>query len=320
MRRPAISRSTLVVGGLVLVAAIVPQGLNDYTLFLAATVFTYAMIAMGLNLVLGWTGQFAFIDVAFFGIGSYVGARIGSVLELPLELALLVGIAAGLVVGLGFGALVSRLRRYYLSIVTIAFMFVLVYVYENATSLTGGLAGFTVPDPQLLVLGGLEISGEYGLYYIGLTLLVATYAFVTWLGRTQLARGWRTLRMSEDVAASLGVDVYRSKVIAIAVAGGILGLAGAWFPYVTGSVFPSSYGFPQLLFDFLVVVVGGLGSMRGAVIAAIALGVVNEKLRGLIGVSEIAFGVVLLACVMFLRRGVYGELAARVPEMREKVI
>lgn len=314
------SRSTLVVVGLVGVAAIVPQGLNDYTLFLGATVFTYAMIAMALNLVIGWTGQFAFIDVAFFGIGSYVGARIGAVLELPLEAALAIGVAAGLIVGLGFGAMVSRLRRYYLSIVTIAFMFVLTYIYENATSLTGGLAGFRVPDPQLLVLGGLEISGDYGLYYIGLVLLVGTYAFIAWLGRTQLARGWRTLRMSEDVAASVGVNVYRSKVFAIAIAGGILGLAGAWMPYLTGSVFPSSYGFSQLLFDFLVVVVGGLGSMRGAVIAAIVLGIVNEKLRGLIGVSEIAFGVVLLACVMFLRRGVYGELAARIPQLRERVI
>lgn len=319
MRRPAVSHATIVTA-LVVVAAVVPQGLNDYTLFLASTVFTYAMIAMGLNLVLGWTGQFAFIDVAFFGIGSYVGARIGAVLELPLELALVIGVAAGALVGLAFGTLVSRLRRYYLSIVTIAFMFVLVYVYENATSLTGGLAGFRVPDPQLLVLGGLEISGDYGLYYIGLVLLVATYAFVTWLGRTPLARGWRTLRMSEDVAASLGVDVYRSKVLALTIAGGILGLAGAWFPYLTGSAFPSSYMFPQLLFDFLVVVVGGLGSMRGAVIAAIVLGLVNEELRGLIGVSEIAFGVVLLACVMFLPRGVYGELAGRVPRLREKVI
>ncbi len=313
-------RSRLAAALIVLVALAIPQALNDYTLFLASTIFTYAMIAMALNIVIGWTGQFAFIDVAFFGLGAYVGARSAAVLELPLEAALVAGVIAGVVVGLAFGALVCRLRRYYLSIVTIAFMFVLIYVYENATTLTGGLAGFSVPSPELLVLGGLEIPNSYGHYYIGLVLLLATYAFVTRLGRSTLARGWYAMRTDEHVAASIGVNVYRSKVFAIAIAGGLLGLAGAWFPYLSGSAFPTSFGFQQLLFDFLVIVVGGLGSMRGAVLAAIVLGLLNEQLRGLVGLSELAFGLALLACVMFLRRGIYGELAARIPQLRERAV
>ena len=327
-RRTGVSRAPLVrhrVGRPVVVAyAIVlaiamalPFVLGNYYLLLANIALVYAIIGIGLTMLLGWTGQFAFISTAFFGFGAYTGARLGAALDLPIEAAIAVGVVASAVVGLGFGAAAVRLRGYYLSIVTIASMFMLDYAYRNLPNLTGGVRGFIVPIPYSGLIGGIELGSYAARFYFGLALLVIVFAAATLLRASSIGRAWQSLRVNPAAAAALGIDVYRQRLLAFVVGAIIFGAAGVWFAYVNRRVFPESYGMGELIFHFLIVVIGGMGSLRGAVVAAVLLVVARELLRGFVGLSEITFGVVLLLSVLFMRRGIYGTLAERWRALRE---
>jgi branched-chain amino acid transport system permease protein len=298
-------------------AVMAPLFLDNYLTLLANLALVYAIIGIGLTVVLGWTGQFAFISTGFFGLGAYTGGRIGALLDLPIELALLVGLVAGLALGVLFGAAAVRLRGYYLSIVTIAFLFLLDFLYRNLPDLTGGVRGFVVPTPYVAALGGLELATSNSRFYFGLLLLVAVFAIAAVLRRTAIGRAWQALRANPQAAAALGVDVYRYRLLAFAVSAGIFAVAGVWFAYVNGRVFPETYTLGELIFHFLIVVIGGMGSLRGAVVAAVALVVVREYLRGFVGFSEIFFGGSLLIAVLFFRSGIYGTIANRWRRLRE---
>jgi branched-chain amino acid transport system permease protein len=303
---------------LALVAALlIPLFLDGYFAYLANLALVYVIVAIGFTIILGWAGQMAFADVAFFGLGAYTGARAASLWGVPAELALAIGILAGLVVGLGFGALVVRLRRYYLSIVTIAFMFVLDYLYRHLDPITGGVRGFAVPSPHFLLLGGQKISSPHLQYYVGLVLVVLAYLFAVRLRKSALGRGWQVVRVDERAAQALGIDVYRSKLAAFAISAAVIAPAGVWLGYLSGRVFPESFGMNELLFHFLIVVIGGLGSLNGAVLGAVLLVLAREYLRGFVGVSEILFGLLLLVSVLVLQKGIYGTLADRFKRLRE---
>lgn len=313
-----VSRPVVAAYGAVLVIALVlPPFLSNYYLLLANLALAYAMVGIGLTMLLGWTGQFAFISAAFFGFGAYTGGRIGAAFDLPIEAAIAIGVVASAVVGLGFGAAAVRLRGYYLSIVTIASMFLLDYAYRNLPDLTGGVRGFVVPVPYSGLIAGMEFGSEAAKFYVALVLLVIIFGVATLLRSSSIGRAWESLRHNPAAAAALGIDVYRQRLLAFVVAAAIFGAAGVWFAYINGRVFPESYGMGELIFHFLIVVVGGLGSIRGAVLAAVLLVVGREMLRGFVGLSEISFGLLLLLSVLFMRRGIYGTLADRWRALRE---
>ncbi len=298
-------------------ALIVPAFLDGYSIFLANLALAYVPIAIGLTIILGWTGQFAFTSAAFFGFGAYTGALLGATFNLPVELAIGIGVASCLVLGGALAALTIRLSGYYLSIVTIAFTYFLQFVYENLPAVTRGVAGFAVPAPYLALLGGRTLGSDYERYYVGLALAVVGFAFASWLRTTRLGRAWQALRQSEASAAALGIDVRRAKVAAQAIGAACFGAAGVWFAYLNGQVYPQSFDLHELIFHFLIVVVGGLGSLRGGAIAAVVLVVAAEFFRELTGLAEIGFGLALLLSVLFFRGGLYGTLVRQWPRLRE---
>lgn len=298
----------------------VPLFASQYSLALASIAFLAAIRAVSLTIIVGWTGQFAFTSVVFFAVGAYTGPLVDSLAGISLELVILLSAVAGVTVGGLLGLLVARLKRYYLTIATTAFLFIVDFTWRNLEGVTGGVRGFTVEEPVLLVLGGRVVASDAGKYYISLVLLGAIVAFCAWLLRTPLARGWWALRESEDVAASLGIDPLRSKVAAFALSSGIASVGGAWFAYLDNHVFPANFTFELQVIDVVIIVVGGLGSLRGAVLAAVLVTLVSEFVRNLVGLSEMVFGAVLLLCVLFLPRGLYGELAQRFRSLRERLL
>jgi branched-chain amino acid transport system permease protein len=304
----------------VVAVVLAPAFLGTYYLTLMSLGFVYAMGAIALTILLGWSGQFAFISTSFLGLGAYSGGLFSARLGATTELSLVFGALAGAVVGAVLAMLIVRMQRYYLSIVTIAFLFVADFTWRNWEDMTGGVRGFVVPEPRFALLGGAELDGDIEKFLISFLLLGIVTLFATWLGRTRLARGWRVIRVNQQVAEALGVRIYQSKVAAIAVAGGILGLAGAWFAHLNNRVFPQTFLFDQMLIDFIFVLVGGLGYIRGAIIGAVGLNLVQHYLRGYIGIFEVVFGVALLLIVRFFPRGVYGEISARFRSFREGVV
>jgi branched-chain amino acid transport system permease protein len=300
--------------------AMMPLALGDYRMLLANIMLVNVIAVMGLVVLLGWSGQFAFTSAAFLGLGAYSGGRLAALMtELPLEVALLVGTATGTVVGLLFGALAVRVRGYYLAIVTIAFMYVLQLLARHGKEVTGGDDGFLITPLSVAVLGGESLFSTRTQYYVGLFLVVVVLAFVMWLRRTPLARGWVTLKTDDRFAEALGINVYRSRLAAFVIASAIFGLAGTWSAMVTQFVNPETFGFDLLLTHFIFLVVGGVTSPLWSALAAAGLTVVAEYVRGFTGVSEMVYGAILLFSVMVMRQGLYG-LFHSLTKLRERWI
>lgn len=286
--------------------ATVPMVLGEYRMLLANIMLVNVIAVLGLVVLLGWSGQFAFTSAAFMGLGAYSGGRLASLMpELPLEAALLVGTATGAVIGVLFGALAVRVRGYYLAIVTVAFMYVLQLLARHGKEVTGGDDGFLITPPTVRVLGQSLFSTR-AQYYVGLFLVATVLAFVMWLRRTPLARGWVTLKSDDRFAEALGINVYRSRLAAFIIASAIFGLAGTWSAMVTQFVNPETFGFDLLLTHFIFLVVGGVTSPLWSALAASGLTVVAEYVRGFSGVSEMVYGAILLFSVLVMRQGLYG--------------
>lgn len=307
--------------GLVIVAlaATAPLFLNGFQLFILSLAICYAIATIGFNISLGWAGLLIFTGAAFFGIGAFVGGRM-SVFGLPAEAAILIAGLAGAALGIVFGAMTMKLNHYYFAISGIAFMFILDYFYRNFSEITGGYSGFNIPAPVFLVLGNQKLMSQSGLYYVGLVLVILTYLLARYLERSPLGRGWRAVRRSPGVAESLGVNVWRSKLAAFTITSALMAVAGAWFGFLSPRFLPETYMFRELLFLFLIVIVGGLGSTRGMIIGSVVLVLLREYLRGFPGLSELIYGVVLLVAVLFFSKGIYGAMSKRWRSLREEVL
>ncbi|GAB3812643.1 branched-chain amino acid ABC transporter permease [Tessaracoccus terricola] len=294
-----------------------PLVLGDYRLLLANMMLINGIVVLGLVPLLGWSGQFAFISAAFMSIGAYTGGRLLNVVDgLPLEVGLVLGCLAGALIGLAFGALAVRVKGYYLAVVTVSFMFVVEMVAREGGEVTGGVDGFLISAPPVLVLGMNPLRGV-STYYIGLALTVIVLAFVMWLRRTSLARGWAALSVDEKFGQAVGVNPYRSRLIAFIIASAIIGLAGAWYAVVNQYVQPHTFGFGMMLTHFVFLIVGGVKSPIGAWVSAIVLTLASEYIRSFAGISEIVYGATLLLAVLLMRRGIAGVIE-KITRTREK--
>ncbi|MPZ52962.1 MAG: hypothetical protein GEU79_09565 [Acidimicrobiia bacterium] len=292
---------------------------DGYQLFVLSLMCIFGVAAIGLNISLGWTGMLVFSGSAFFGVGALVSGRLINT-GLPAELSILAAGVVGLVTAALYGAITVRLNRYYFAVTGIAIMAILHFVYQTFPAIGGGYSGFTVETPTLAVLGGAASKTPTTLYLVGLALLALTYIAVRRLETTPLGRGWRVVRQSASTAEALGINVWRSKVISFAISMAFVAVAGAWHVVVTARFLPESYMFTDLLFMFLILIVGGLGSINGMVLGAAFLVGVREYLRGFPGLSELIYGVVLLAVVLFFSQGIYGAVRRKLRSLREGVV
>lgn len=291
----------------VVVLVAVPSIVGDYRMLLANLMLVNVIVVLGLVILLGWSGQFAFTSAAFMAVGAYSGGLLTvRHPELPLEVALLVSVLSGVVVGAVFGLAATRVRQYYLAISTIAFMYLLQLLLRQGGETTGGVDGFLTPYPTVWVLGGREIVTVTDQYYVGLVLAGLVLLGVIRLRRTPLARGWVTLKHDDRYAQAIGVNVYASRLAGFVIASAIFSLAGCWFAFVGQFVEPNLFGFDVLMSHFIYLVVGGITSPIWVIISAAGLTATSEYVRGFTGLSEIVFGVILLVSVLVLRNGLYG--------------
>lgn len=311
---PVILALTLLLAAIAL--AFVADG---YQLYVLTLICVYGTVAIGLNISLGWTGMLVFSGSAFFGIGAVVSGRLINA-GISVELTMITAGVVGLLAAGFYGALTVRLSRYYFAVTGIAIMSILNFVYRTFDSIAGGYSGFTVEAPVFLLLGGSESRTPLTLYLVGLTVLALSYIGVRYLERTPLGRGWRVLRQSTATAQALGINVWRSRVLSFAISMAVISVAGSWHVVVTSRFLPESYMFTDLLFMFLILIVGGLGSINGMVIGAAFLVGVREYLRGFPGLSELIYGVVLLGVVLFFSQGIYGAIRNKVRALREGVV
>jgi branched-chain amino acid transport system permease protein len=296
---------------------------DDYWMTITANVGVYAATAIGLNIVVGLAGLLDLGYVAFMGIGAFVAANLsGSVaakfnIHLPFLLA---AICAAIVAGV-FGAIVGsptlRVRGDYLAIVTLAFGEIFVRsAQNNIGGLTGGANAIpNIPDLNLfgarfsdsLTVGGLQLPAGV-LYYFLIVLLVALVMLVfANLKNSRIGRAWIAIREDEDVARAMGIKTGKAKILAFMTGATLAGLAGAVFAHKLATASYDSFQFTQSVTLLASVILGGMGTIPGAVLGASLLFVLPEELRQFQNYRLMFFGLALVFIMRFRPQGLVAD-------------
>jgi branched-chain amino acid transport system permease protein len=300
------------------VVAAIPLFVTPYWQLFAIQVLIAMTAAVGLNVIVGNAGQLALASAAYYAVGAYTYARVTETVGFVLGGMVIAAVVSG-VAGLLLGMVATRLRGMYLAIVTIGFVVIMQEVVTNLRDITGGPVGMSVPAvPPLPGLDVLDQAGAYVLIAAVVSILILVTAALL---RTTYGSALETIRASEDLAAAVGVDRWRTVSLAFAYSCALAGVAGAMYAFSVGYLSPEPFGFPTALLHLTIIVVGGLGSVLGSVVGAISIGFLSEELRNHPGVSEIAYGIVLLLVLLLARGGIVGtgrQLFARAGRLRAR--
>jgi branched-chain amino acid transport system permease protein len=260
--RDAVQRNWYIVLGLALLVlpALVPAYLVDISL-----VFIYGLCGVSLMVLAGYTGLVSLGHAAFLGIGAYAHVYFVQDLGLPwvISVALAAGVASGAGVLVGLPAL--RMTGVYLSIATLAFALIIQEVLTRWERMTHGLKGRPVDKP---VIFGVSFAHDGAFYFLCLAALIGGLWLTANLLRAPTGRAWVAIRDSEIAAQSMGVNRARYKTLAFAYSAALMGVAGALFAHKVGFLAPDIFSVLLSIQFLLMVVVGGLGSLHGAVFGA----------------------------------------------------
>lgn len=296
---------------------VLPVFIQDpYIMHIVILSLLYGVLACSWNLICGYTGIFTFGHQAFFGIGAYVSALLAMKLNLSPWLGLLVGgIAAGLI-GLVIGLPCLRLRvAPYIAITTLAFSEIVRIICMNLVGLTRGELGlWGIPAfPDISLFSGMELSfsgvDRTGYYYVILIIFFASIVLIAWQLRSYIGLAFRAIRDEQDAALSLGVDTTRYKLLAFITSSFLAGVAGSFYAHYILILTPTSVFSLGVMIEIIAItLVGGLGTFWGPIIGAFSLIVLLEYLRTFGEYRLMIYGVMLVATIMFMPKGVSSKL------------
>ena len=294
MRRTALGLAAVAALGWPLVAP-------KYLVFLATLVAVNAVVAIGLNLLSGYTNQLSFGHAGFLAIGAYVAALLTlHVPALPVPLTLLAAGLATALVGLALGIPCLRLEGLYLAMATLAFGFVVTEAITNLDALTRGNDGLRVP---LARLGPWTLATDAARYYLAVAVAAAMILAALNVAATRTGRAFLAIRTSEIAAQASGINAAAYKTIAFVLSAFYTGVAGGLFAFVVGFLSPDAFDV-FLSVDFLVMIIlGGLGSVLGSVAGAAIVTVLNDSLAGFQAFRPLIFGAIMIICMLFMPGG-----------------
>jgi branched-chain amino acid transport system permease protein len=272
-----------------------------YLVFLGTLVAVNAIVAIGLNLLSGYTNQLSFGHAGFLAIGAYVAALLTLHLPvLPVPLTLLAAGLATALVGLALGIPCLRLEGLYLAMATLAFGFVVTEAITNLDWLTRGNDGLRVP---LARLGPWTLDTDAARYYLAVAVAAAMILAALNVAATRTGRAFLAIRTSEIAAEASGIHAAAYKTIAFVLSAFYTGVAGGLFAFVVGFLSPDAFDV-FLSVDFLVMIIlGGLGSVLGSVAGAAIVTVLNDSLAGFQAYRPLIFGAIMIVCMLFMPGG-----------------
>ena len=289
-------------------AALLPGlGLGGFQLQVGIDAMVIALLAVGLNIVVGWAGLLDLGYVAFFGAGAYGYALLSSNqlgtsgIHLPAYFSVPIVMIAVALLGLGVGLPSRRLIGDYLAIITLFFGEAFVEFTNNvAPSKLGGPNGITGIDP----IRGFtwQITSNYGYYYLLVIILVVTMAVLRLVEKSRTGRAWRAVREDPLAAAAMTIPVNRVKLAAFAAGAVVAALAGTIFAAQQASVFPTDFDTPILILIYAGLILGGAGSIAGACLGALVVMVIYDGLlRSPTEAGYLFYGLILLTLLAKLR-------------------
>lgn len=254
----------------------VPFMANSYWMYLACLVLINVAAATGLNILTGYTGQVSLGHGAFMAVGAYTVAVLEQRLGTPALLNLLMagGLAAAIGVVVGIPSL--RVKGLYLAIATIGASIILQFVFINWSSVTGGSRGINVAPATIF---GKELTTYYQLYWVFMPVTVLMVLGAANLFRTRIGRAFIAIRDRDISAEVLGIPLLRYKLLSFAISSFYAGIAGGMWAYFFRAVGPESFTLLTSIFFLAAIIVGGMGSILGAIVGAVFMTMVPELLR-----------------------------------------
>lgn len=285
-----------------IILLLLPLFLGKYSVFLLCLLAIYALVSLGLNLLMGYTGQIAAGHAGFLAIGAYFTAIVSeSVQWLPCPIILfLAGIFTG-IIGFFLGIPILRLKGFYIAMATLAFGVVVSEVILQWSSLTGGDDGFSVPTARI---AGFAFDSDFKLFYLIIPVTIIMTILAKNLVNGYIGRAFIALRESEVAAQTIGIDLAKYKTIAFAISAFYTGVAGGLFAYLITFLSPDAFTI-ELSMDFIaMIVIGGMGSILGSIIGAVILTGMQQILAGLLDLQILIFGLSLIIFMIFMPGGI----------------
>jgi branched-chain amino acid transport system permease protein len=320
--RRRVGTQSLLIATLGALLLILPTLLGTFLSEVAGTIGLYLLMGLGLNIVVGYAGLLDLGYVAFFAVGAYAAALLTSPAsalgwELSLWLALPLIILVAALFGIAIGAPVLRLRGDYLAIVTLAFGEIVRFMLLSdwLRPWFGGAQGIlAIPPPEI---AGIRFFGPQQLYY-PILLSVIIGGVIAWsLANSRVGRAWNAMREDEDVAEATGINTTRYKLLAFAF-GAVFGcVAGAFLAVKLGSVFPHNLDLLISITVLALIILGGMGSIRGVIVGALVLVGLPELLREFGEYRLLIYGAVLVTMMLLRPEGLLPS-ATRRRELHEE--
>jgi branched-chain amino acid transport system permease protein len=279
--------------------------MGRYELTLVVLASLAIVLALGLNLITGFCGQISLGHAAFYGVGAYAGAlamKAGAGFAIAFTLAITAAALLGVMVALA----ALRVRHDFLAITTMGVGFLFVGVVRKQTALGGELGISAIPDHGLGVAGFTALAAIFAAAAVALSLFIRR----SWMGSA-----FGAIADDEDTARTLGIDVVRYKLAAFVIGTALAGGAGAFYAAFTRFIVPDAFGFIASISILAMVIVGGIGSTFGVVVAAIALTLLPEIFRFINDWKLLIYGALLLLVMRFEPLGLAG-LVARIMHRR----
>ncbi|HTT78657.1 MAG TPA: branched-chain amino acid ABC transporter permease, partial [Stellaceae bacterium] len=255
---------------------VIPFAFEQYKLYVATLVLVYIVMAIGLNLTLGYAGQISLAHAAFMSVGAYAVAILVP-LGVPFEAAMLIGAVLAFLLGIAVGFPALRVKHHFLAMVTLGFNVIAFLVLRDWASLTGGTLGISgIARPRWGMLSFRSDHAFYA-YVLGWTVLVMLSAW--WLLRSRWGRAFRAIRENEMRAEVVGVNLRTYKLLAFAIGAFYAAIGGALFAPLVGYIDPTAFTLDRSIQFLMMVVIGGLGQFAGPIVGALVVTALPEVLR-----------------------------------------
>jgi len=279
---------------------------TGYQFDLVITIGINAIVAIGLNLLMGYAGQISLAHAGFFGMGAYISAILPNVYGWNGLLALLAATGTAALVAFVIARPILRLSGHYLAMATLGVGMIIYIVVTTERRWTGGPDGMAVPPLELF---GFTVSGAQTWYWIVGGLLVLTFWLATNLIDSPLGRALRAIKGSEIAAQASGVDVAGLKTLIFVFSVSIAAFMGGIFAFYSGFITPNLASFIHSVLFATMVVLGGMASTVGAIIGAAILTMLPQYLTTFAQYEWLIYGIVLMVIVIFMPKGIVPTLA-----------
>ncbi len=284
----------------------------EYVIHLVILVSIYAILALSLNLTVGYTGILSVTHAAFFGLGAYATAILGTRYGMNFFVSLLIGILITSVIGLVIGRVLSKFRGDFVALGSVGFNVIVWSVMLNWQELTRGPLGIPgIGRPELF---GFSFADNYSFLILVVVMVIFIYAIARFIEHSSFGRALKAIREDEEALSVFGYWTLNFKLAIFVIGAGMASVAGSLFASYITFIDPSTFTINESIFLLSAIILGGLASNRGAVIGALVLILLPEFLRFVGFPADIAaqtrqavYGVMLIVLMLYRPQGLAGE-------------